>query len=306
MPDQVSRPEHAPQLSIMTLATRTALFAAFCVAIMLAYANALRALYDFSRGDPSASHLVLIPFVSVALVIERRKAIFSSVRTDWLPALGLVLAGLAVLFASMRYAQAGGTVSWLTAAIASLAIMWSAGFMVVYGRDAFRAALFPLGFLVFMIPIPPAVLGAVVWFLKVGSTEAVAALLTLTGTSYHREGFVFSLPSVAIEIADECSGIRSSIALLLTSLLAGYMYLRNGWSRALLVAAVLPVAVLKNGIRITSLALLSIHVNPSFLEGRLHHDGGVVFFLISLAILAPVLILLRRAERDRPRSAVLA
>ena len=66
------------------------------------------------------------------------------------------------------------------------------------------------------------------------------------------------------------------------------------------------VAVLKNGIRITALSLLSIYVNPSFLAGRLHTDGGVVFFLISLGILAPVLLLLRRLERQRPRQAVLA
>jgi exosortase len=156
-----------------------------------------------------------------------------------------------------------------------------------------------------MLPIPPVVLNAIVSFLKVGSTYAVDALFALTATTYHRDGFVFTLPSVTIEIADECSGIRSSIALLLTSLLAGHLYLRAGWSRALLVAAVLPIAILKNGIRIATLTLLSIYVNPSFLAGRLHTDGGVVFFLISLAILAPVLIALRRAERPRA-AAVLA
>jgi exosortase len=290
----------------MTLYTRTALFAAYGVALVLANAHALRALYDFSHGDPSASHLLLIPFVSAALVVDRRNTIFSSVRSDWLAGAGLFLAGAIVWLAGSRYAAAGASVSWLTATITSLAIFWGAGFLAFYGRAAFRAAAFPLGFLIFMVPIPPPVLAGIVKFLKVGSTEAVSVLLTLTGTSYHREGFVFSLPSVSIEVADECSGIRSSIALMLTSLLAGYMYLKSGWSRALLVAAVLPVAILKNGIRITSLSLLSIYVNPSFLEGRLHHDGGVVFFLISLAILSPVLVLLRKAEKERSKAAVLA
>ena len=77
--------------------------------------------------------------------------------------------------------------------------------------------------------------------LKHGSTEAVSALFTLTGQVYHRDAFVFSLPGVVIEIADECSGIRSSIGLLLTSLLAGHVFLRNAWTKSILFLAVLPV-----------------------------------------------------------------
>jgi exosortase/archaeosortase family protein len=107
---------------------------------------------------------------------------------------------------------------------------------------------------------------------------------------------VFTLPGFIVEIADECSGIRSSIALLLTSLLAGDMLLNSGWKKALLVAAVLPVTVFKNGIRIVALSLLSIHVDPSFLEGQLHRDGGIAFFLLAIAMMAPVLAALVRLE----------
>jgi hypothetical protein len=58
-----------------------------------------------------------------------------------------------------------------------------------------------------------------------------------------------------------------------------------------------PVALIKNGIRIVTLTLLSIYVDPSFLTGSLHHKGGFVFFLLALAILAPVLLLLEKSER---------
>ena len=139
-------------------------------------------------------------------------------------------------------------------------------------------------------------LDAAVGVLKTGSTEVVSTLFTLTGTPFFRDGFVFTLPQFAIEVADECSGIRSSIALVLTSLLAGHTFLQSGWTRALLVVAVLPVTILKNGIRIVGLSLLSIHVDPSFLKGQMHREGGVVFFLLALAMLAPVFALLRRSE----------
>jgi exosortase/archaeosortase family protein len=82
----------------------------------------------------------------------------------------------------------------------------------------------------------------------------------------------------------------------MTALLVGYFCLRSPWKRALLVLAIVPVTILKNGIRIVTLSLLSIHVDRSFLDGRLHHDGGIVFFLLSLAVLHPLFLLLRNSE----------
>ena len=54
--------------------------------------------------------------------------------------------------------------------------------------------------------------------------------------------------------------------------------------------------IIKNGIRIAVLTILAIRVDPSFLFGRLHRDGGVVFFLIGLALLVPILWLLASSE----------
>jgi exosortase/archaeosortase family protein len=108
---------------------------------------------------------------------------------------------------------------------------------------------------------------------------------------------VFSLPGITIEVAEECSGIRSSLILLIMSLLAGHLYLRSAWTKTLLSAATLPLGIVKNGIRIVTLTLLSIYIDPSFLTGQLHQKGGIVFFLLALVILAPVLWLLQRLER---------
>jgi len=163
--------------------------------------------------------------------------------------------------------------------------------------------LFPLLFLAFTIPIPAAPLGLAVRFLKQGSSDMVDALFSLTGTTYHREGFVFTLPTVSIEVADECSGIRSSIALLLTTLLAGHTFLSTGWKKAVLVAAIVPLTILKNGIRIVGLTLLAVHVNPSFLTGQLHHEGGIVFFVMALLMLEPLFYLLRKSEPGYRRRA---
>ena len=112
-----------------------------------------------------------------------------------------------------------------------------------------------------------------------------------------RTGLVFALPGLTIEIAEECSGIRSSMALVITSLFAGHLLLRSVWRQAALTVATLPLLLVKNGIRIVTLSLLAIYVDPGFLTGRLHHQGGIVFLVLALAMLLPVLFWLRRSER---------
>jgi len=259
-------------------------------------AGALRDLVAFSRGNDTASHVILVPFVTIVLMYQNREAIFASIRSA-LPAGSVVIfVGMGLLAAGRWFSGAVSPQDSLSISVAGLVVSWAGGFLLCYGREAARVALFPLLFLGFTIPIPTAVIDGATSVLKSGSTQATAGLFSLTGTPYFRQGFVFSLPSFVIEIADECSGIRSSIALLLTSLLAGHTFLRTPWTKTVLVLASLPVTVLKNGVRIVTLSLLAMHVDPGFLTGQLHHEGGIVFFLLALVMLAPVLFFFRRFE----------
>jgi exosortase len=281
----------------MTRATRHALFASYWAAVTLINLRTMMAWFGYSRQDSSASHLPLIPLVTAVLIWLDRKPIFQELPR--INTAGAVIAFLVAILSWFGWAYPGplgaDSLTWRVGAIVSL---WVGGFLLMYGRQAARAAAFPLAFLVFMIPIPQVLLAGTVEVLKTGSAAVVAGLFTAAGTPFHREGFAFSLPQFDIVIADECSGIRSSIALVLTTLLAGDMFLTSTWTRAVLVLVSLPVAVLKNGIRIASLSWLALNVDPDFLTGQLHHEGGFVFFLMALVILGPVLYLLRRLETD--------
>jgi exosortase len=272
------------------------LFVAYSVCVLAANIRVLRGVFDLSRQNPTDSHLILIPFVTLVLLYQKRDAIFSSVQSAVPAGAGLILFGLGLAWAGTLHRSSGSRDDSLTLMASGLVVLWIGGFLLCYGRNAFRAALFPLLFLGFMIPLPGALLDGVTGVLKTGSAQTVAGLFTLTGTLYHREGYLFAFPQFAIEIADECSGIRSSIALLLTTLLAGHMFLQSGWKKVLLAALVVPFAMVKNGIRIVSLTLLAMHVDPSFLTGQLHHEGGFVFFLLTLAMLAPLLVVLHNSE----------
>jgi exosortase len=119
------------------------------------------------------------------------------------------------------------------------------------------------------------------------------------GTPVSRHGFLLSVPGVTIEVAKECSSIRSSIALFITCLLAAHLYLRTVWKKFVFVVLGLLVSVVKNGIRISTLTLLSVYVDPGFLYGRLHRQGGFVFFLIALLLLLPVFLWMEKSDKLR-------
>ena len=280
----------------MTAASQHIRFAAYCILVALLGVSSLWDLVALGQANTTASHHALVPLVSVVLVCLGRQSIFQAVRLDRLAGAIVMGAGLTLWLVARLVLAPQGQADVLAISTAALVVLWIGGFFLFYGRTAGRRALFPLLFLGFMVPIPAVALDAAVLFLKIGSTETVSALFTLTGTPFFRDGFVFTLPHAVIEVADECSGIRSSIGLLLTSLLAGYLFLKTGWRKSVLVAAVVPLAILKNGIRIVTLSLLSLHVDREYLTGQLHHEGGIVFFLLALALAAPLLALLQRTE----------
>ena len=148
-----------------------------------------------------------------------------------------------------------------------------------------------------MIPIPDPLLDEIIRLLQQGSTEMAWLIFKAVQLPVFRQGFVLSVPGVTIEVAKECSSIRSSMALLITCILIAHLYLRTWWKGLLFVLLSLPLSVVKNGIRITTLTLLSVYVNPDFLQGNLHRDGGFVFFFLALFALWPVFLLLEKSER---------
>ena len=211
----------------------------------------------------------------------------------------LLLAGAALGALGWRSPAAASENDWPALAILGfLCLIW-AGFLFFYGASAFRAGLFPLLFLLLMVPLPGFLLDRFIAWLQVGSADVAEWIFNVSGTPVLRQGMFFALPQVTIEVAKECSGIRSTQALLITCLLAGHLFLRTNWRRTVLLAAAVPVLVIKNGVRIATLTLLAVHVDPSFLTGHLHHDGGFVFFTLGMLILLPLFWWLQKTEAAR-------
>jgi exosortase len=275
---------------------RLVLFGCWIVLSSLLFSHAMIALVRMSLSNADASHLTLIPFISAWVLLVERDKIFLDLSYDKvLGGFFLVLACCAAL--ASRFARGGSSLDLeLSGYILSLVLFWVAGFALLFGKAASKAGYFPLLFLFLMVPPPNFLLDHVIYVLQVGSAWITGALFDFLGVPVLREGFVFHLARVNIEVAKECSGIRSSMVLLILALLVAHFRLRSFWKKVLFLACGLFLMILKNGIRIVSLALLAMHVDPSFLYGKLHHQGGIVFFLLSLLLLAPLLWLLQRGE----------
>jgi exosortase len=276
---------------------RNAVFLLLIAGSLLVFAVPLRTLLGFSLEYEHYSHIVLVPLVSAALVYMNRKNIFAQAQWSIAAGMGLMGPGIAVFIVARTLTTSWSVNDSLSLSFAGIVATWLGSFILCYGVPAFRTGMFPLLFLFLVVPIPDVVLQNSIAGLLRGSTEVSDLLFKLTGVPVYRDGAVFVLPGLTIEVAKECSGIRSSLALFITALLAGKFFLRSKWRRAALVAAALPILVVKNGVRIVTLTLLAIYVDPEFLTGGLHRRGGVVFFVLGLCLLWPVLRFMERAEK---------
>ncbi len=277
---------------------RVALFLVFVAVAGVMFYGPFRDMMREVVRSSHYSHIVLIPLVSAYLLFVRRREIFSDIEYAFVPGAAVAAVGV-LLYGLARMAPLGLNRNDFSALVTLSALFFVVGaFILFFGFRAFRAARFALLFLLFMVPVPTALMDGIIRILQVGSTEFVALLFSITPVPVLREGFVFHLPNISIEVAPECSGIRSSLALVITAVLAGHMFLNTGWKKALLVLVVIPVTMLKNGIRIVTLSLFAVYVDTRILtDSGLHTDGGILFFILALCLMAPILFLLRRSEK---------
>ena len=262
----------------------------------------LRDLLGSAARGEYYSHITLIPLVSICLVYWERKNLFREVDDSY--RMGIIL----LLFGVLLYLIAKGQKQALSqndyAAIITLAgvVFWIGAFTLSYGYRAFRLAMFPLLFLAFMIPIPTVLMDEVIYLLQVGSTEVTYVLFQVIGVPVSRDGFTFQLPNISIEVAKQCSGIRSSLALFITSFLAAHFFLKTGWRKAVLILSIIPITIIKNGIRIVTLSWLAVYVDERFITGGfLHKSGGFVFYIPALGLLGIILLFLRKTEKRTER-----
>lgn len=255
------------------------------------------------RNDEYTHILMILP-ISVALIVLEWPFLRSKV-TPSVP-LGGVLLAAAIMFAG--FARRSSSLSsdvQLSVAMFALVLSWIGAFVFCFGLRVSRSVLFPLGFLFGLVPFPQLILDRVVRLLQQGSTLAAGALFSVFGVPVAQDGFLLTVPGLTVEVAQECSSIRSSSMLLVTTMVLAQLLLRSPWRKALVIAIAVPLSVAKNGLRIFTIVMLATRVDPAYLTGRLHREGGIVFFTIALAAILGLIWILRRSEGKVVRTTVL-
>jgi len=273
--------------------------ACFVIVLLAAFGRSLLGLANYAAHSSLHSYILLIPFVSVYLLYLRRDQLPKKRVAD-IPLGILALAGGLGVFLFTHWLAFAGRLPadnyyFVLLTISFLCCLGAGGFFF-FGRDWMRAAAFPLAYLIFMIPMPDAMADALESASKYASAEVANVLFQLSGTPFLRAGLIFQLPNITIEVAQECSGIRSSWVLLMTSILAANLFLKTRWRRFALVAFVIPLAILRNGFRILVIALLCVNVGPQMIHSLIHRRGGPLFFTLSLIPFFLVLWWLRKGD----------
>ena len=263
----------------------------------LVFIQPLSNLMRLSLNAELHSHSPLVPFASAYLLYDQRRTFADSI-PSWRGAAAFAAVALSsAATATVAHPQLTDT-GYLGLMVLSYVSSIVAGGFLFLGYRWMTAAVSPLAFLIFMVPLPDA---AVVWLedvLVLASADVSAWMIQATGTPLFRDGTTFVLPTIALQVARECSGIRSTWVLLITSFVASHMFLTSPWRKLALVAFVIPLGIVRNGFRILTIALLCVNVGPHMIDSIIHHRGGPIFFALSLVPMFTLMWWLRRGERN--------
>jgi len=272
-------------------------FAALALVALSVVLEPISTLLRSSLSDDAHSSILLVLPISALLLWRQPQKIFGPIQYSKVSALFL-LAILGPLVWVATHANSLPQESWLSFSTLGFACWVIGSFALCYGGQALQRASFPLLLLLLAAPLPESFRTQAIVFLQNRSADATGLLFHLANVPFSRAGVVLTLPRVTIEIAQECSGIRSSLVLFITSILAANLFLNTTWRRLALIAIIIPLGILRNGFRIFVIGLLCVHMGPQMIHSLIHRRGGPLFFVVSLVPLLLVLWLLRKGDEQ--------
>jgi exosortase len=153
----------------------------------------------------------------------------------------------------------------------------------------------PLGYLIFMVPIPYIIYDMAAFPLKLFVTRVSVAFLKIVGVVVMREGNIIMFPTTTLEVADACSGIRSLISLLAIAVAYAFVMQTSNARRWIIIFSAIPIAVATNALRVIITGILAQWWGAKAAEGFFHEFAGMAVFVLAMVMLVTFGELLRRA-----------
>ena len=238
-------------------------------------------------GDPNYSHGFLVPLISGYFIYQKWPELLKTpVRPSRL-GLPLILASLALFvvgIAGTEYFTMRSSLVFLLAGIV----------LYCFGRQVLKVLALPIGFLLFMVPLPYIVYDAMAFPLKLFITKVSVFVLKATGIIVWREGNIIMFPQTVLEVADACSGLRSLMSLLALSVAFAFFSQKSNLKRTLLVLSAIPIAIITNMLRVIVTGFLAQYYGAAAAEGFFHEFAGMAVFAMAMVLLVGFGALLRK------------
>lgn len=257
---------------------QVALIVASLALLVFAFQDGLAHLIVRWNTQEEYSHGYLIPLVSAYLIWQRRDFLKTlEFKSSWVP-IGLVLFGL--LISVIGEISALYILIHFSVVLIILAMAWS-----LMGWKAFKYVLFPLGLLIFAVPLPYFLEATLTADLQLISSKLGVAFIRLFGIPVLAEGNVIDLGVYKLQVVEACSGLRYMYPLMGVGFIVAYMYQVEMWKRILVFVSTIPITIMMNSLRIGIIGILVENWGIEMAEGFLHYFEGWIIFIACLAIL---------------------
>jgi exosortase len=245
--------------------------------ILLYYKVIASLMHDWSVDDNYSHGFFIVP-IALYFAWERRVALKEAVRNASAWGLVLVVCSLAMLVAGIL-----GVELFLTR-VSMLGVL-AGGILFLFGWNHIKILIFPVAFLLLMIPIPAIVFNQVAFPLQLLASQFGEGALIVSHIPVLREGNVIHLANTSLEVAEACSGIRSLISLLTLGIVYGYFMDARLWVRVLLAVGTIPIAIIANGIRVAGTGIAAHFYGEAAAEGFFHTFSGWLVFVASFIMM---------------------
>ena len=248
----------------------------------------------WQSSDQSQGPLMLA--ASLWLLFERRGAIAE------LPGRPLAGVGSAVLALGLLLYVVGRSQSIWIFEVGSQMLVFAGLLLAFKGGAALRIALFPIAFLVFMVPLPGPLVAAVTGPLKAGVSYVASELLFALGYPISRTGVILNVGPYLILVADACAGLTSMFSLEAVGILyLGIVRHPSRLHNAALSLLLIPIAFCANVVRVIVLVLVTYHLGDAAGRGFLHGFAGMLLFCVALMLIVPADRLIGWALRGKAK-----
>src|SRR5437879_588797 len=237
------------------------------VALAALYAPGGTEMVHLWRTDTYAGHGMFVPLFSAVIAWTERARLRRAAGPGHPAGAAIVLAGLGLL---ARGALADSVLlrgASLAVTIAGL-VAWTCGLRCL------RAAAFPIAFLLLMTPLPRAVVAAVTLQVQLFAAAFAVAALRVLDLPVYQTGVTIELPSMTLQVAEACNGLRFLMALLVMTAAFAQITQRTVAAKAALVVAAIPTAIVANAMRVAAIVLGVQYVGPEAASGTIHNWIG--------------------------------